>query len=79
MDGRWMGLKECTMLFNLQLANKLDSMRRFLLFLFCLVSQLAVAQKFGYIDSKFILGKMPEYKQASSELGESVTKMAKGN
>ncbi len=30
--------------------------------------QQAIAQKFGYIDSKFILSKMPEYKQASSEL-----------
>ncbi len=29
---------------------------------------LALAQKFGYIDSKFILSKMPEYKQASTEL-----------
>ena len=26
-------------------------------------------QKFGYIDSKFILSKLPEYKQANSELG----------
>jgi outer membrane protein len=32
-------------------------------------SRLALAQKFGYIDSKFILSKMPEYKQASTELG----------
>lgn len=52
-------------------------MRRFLLFLFCFVSQLAVAQKFGYIDSKFILGKMPEYKQASSELGSQSQKWQK--
>lgn len=46
-------------------------MRKFVLFglfMFCL--QLAAsAQKFGYIDSKFILSKMPEYKQANSELG----------
>lgn len=32
--------------------------------------QLAFAQKIGYIDSKFILSKMPEYKQASSELAQ---------
>jgi outer membrane protein len=41
------------------------------LFLFLMVMGLAFfaqAQKIGYIDSKFILGKMPEYKQASSEL-----------
>jgi outer membrane protein len=40
----------------------------FCLFLFCLQPS-AIAQKFGYIDSKFILSKMPEYKQANSELG----------
>lgn len=28
------------------------------------------AQKIGYIDSKFILSKMPEYKQASAELAQ---------
>ena len=28
----------------------------------------AMAQKIGYIDSKFILSKMPEHKQANSEL-----------
>lgn len=28
----------------------------------------ASAQKFGYIDSKFILSKMPEHKQANAEL-----------
>lgn len=39
----------------------------FVSFLFCLVS--VKAQKIGYIDSKFILSKLPEYKQANSELG----------
>ncbi len=29
-----------------------------------LSSQIASAQKFGYVDSKFILSKMPEYKEA---------------
>jgi len=46
-------------------------MKKFLLLL-CFFSGLflkANAQKFGYIDSKFILAKMPEYKQANSELG----------
>jgi outer membrane protein len=41
------------------------------IFLFLMVlgsGHLALAQKFGYIDSKFILSKMPEYKQASTEL-----------
>jgi outer membrane protein len=33
------------------------------------IVQSGFSQKLGYIDSKFILGKMPEYKQASSELG----------
>lgn len=27
-------------------------------------------QKFGYIDSKYVLGKMPEYKKAESELNK---------
>ncbi|ADR21761.1 hypothetical protein MATR_06060 [Marivirga tractuosa] len=33
-----------------------------------LVSQIAAAQKFGYVDSKFILSKMPEYKEAKEEI-----------
>ncbi|HRH35588.1 MAG TPA: OmpH family outer membrane protein [Catalimonadaceae bacterium] len=44
--------------------------RSFGLLLFILISQLALAQKIGYIDSKFILTKMPEYKQASAELAQ---------
>lgn len=41
-----------------------------LLCLFVFFLQFAAsAQKFGYIDSKFILSKMPEYKQANTELG----------
>ena len=45
-------------------------MKKIILLIFCfsiLLPEL-MAQKFGYIDSKFILSKMPEYKQASSEL-----------
>lgn len=37
-------------------------------FLFGLLHLGAMAQKFGYIDSKFILSKMPEHKQANAEL-----------
>lgn len=33
-----------------------------------LSSQIASAQKFGYVDSKFILSKMPEYKEAKQEI-----------
>jgi len=44
--------------------------RFFILLLFTLLSfSRGMAQKIGYIDSKFILAKMPEYKQANAELG----------
>jgi len=45
-------------------------------FLFCILlnGYSGFSQKIGYIDSKFILSKMPEYKQASSELGAQSTK-----
>jgi len=33
-----------------------------------LPSQAVMAQKFGYVDSKFILSKMPEYKEAQQEI-----------
>lgn len=36
--------------------------------LFILLGFQAFGQKLGYIDSKFILNKMPEYKQAQSEI-----------
>lgn len=50
-------------------------MKRSLVFLlFIFFSQLAIAQKIGYIDSKFILSKMPEYKQSSSELAQQSQK-----
>jgi outer membrane protein len=35
------------------------------------VCQMATAQKFGYIDTDFILGKMPEAKKAQSDLEAS--------
>lgn len=43
---------------------------KILIFSLFLLAQTALAQKIGYIDSKFILTKMPEYKQASSELAQ---------
>jgi outer membrane protein len=36
-------------------------------------SQMANAQKFGYVDSKFILSKMPEYKEAKEEINALTT------
>jgi outer membrane protein len=35
------------------------------------------AQKFGYIDSEFILGKMPEYQKAQGELDQLTTSWQK--
>lgn len=48
---------------------------RFVRFLFvaffCVsLSSDLVAQKFGYVDSKFILSKMPEYKEAQDEIAD---------
>jgi len=42
-----------------------------------LVSQNAIAQKFGYIDAKFIISKMPEYKAAETEIAKSSTEWQK--
>jgi outer membrane protein len=39
-----------------------------ILFLFVLAGPMALAQKFGYIDSEFILSKMPAYATAQQEL-----------
>lgn len=46
----------------------------FLLLLALCFSHLSVAQKFGYIDSEFILSKMPEYPKAQAELDKFSTK-----
>ena len=35
-----------------------------------LVSNAAIAQKFGYVDSDFILKKIPEYRQAQEDLNK---------
>jgi len=44
------------------------------LFLFLLffvgAGQIAEAQKFGYIDTDYILAQMPEYKEAQTEIGQ---------
>lgn len=46
-------------------------MKNFWLLVFLLILGFnSQAQKIGFIDSKFILSKMPEYKQASSELAQ---------
>jgi outer membrane protein len=34
----------------------------------------AYAQKFGYIDSEYILTKLPEYKQAQTDLNQAAKK-----
>lgn len=39
-----------------------------------LIAKFTFAQKFGYVDSQYILEKMPEYKEAQSE----IEKLAKG-
>lgn len=45
-----------------------------LLFAFCMASGTVFAQKFGYIDSKFILNKMDEYKQANAEIQQQAAR-----
>ena len=39
----------------------------FILAMYLLPTQL-LAQKFGYVDTNFILGKMPEYQEAKAEI-----------
>ena len=39
-----------------------------LLLLLCLITLSSNAQKFGYIDSDYILKKLPEYSKAEKEL-----------
>lgn len=48
----------------------------FLLSLWMLPSML-VAQKYGYVDSDYILGKLPEYEQAQTKLNELSDKWEK--
>lgn len=48
-----------------------------LIIVFLSCSTLLPAQKFGYIDSDFIIKKMPEYKKAETELAEISQKWQK--
>jgi outer membrane protein len=45
-------------------------MKNFILFIFLLVAGLnqAFSQKWGYVDTEYILGKIPEYKEAQDEI-----------
>ena len=56
--------------FTSLLASKLDNMRFSLipLIIFTFGLTFANAQKFGYMDSDFILNKMPEYAKAQAEI-----------
>ena len=46
-------------------------MKKLLPLLFFLLPLQTFAQKVGYLDMKFILSKMPEYKKAEDELGKT--------
>lgn len=54
-------------------------MKRFLFLAFLLLSlhSISYGQKFGYVDSEFILKKMPEYKKAEKEINELSAKWQK--
>ena len=53
-------------------------MKRFILFsLFILGATLSNAQKYAYVDSKFILDQLPEYKEAQSQLDKLSEKWQK--
>jgi len=56
----------------LRSANKYDSMRilSLIIALQAFGLNFASAQKFGYIDSNFILNKMPEYAKAQNEIDQ---------
>jgi outer membrane protein len=41
-----------------------------LVFLMSVLSGTAFAQKFGYVDTQYILNQMPEFKQAETEIGQ---------
>ena len=47
-------------------------MKKLFLFLLLFVgfSSISIAQKFGYIDTDYILGQMPEYKEAQTEIDQ---------
>ena len=45
--------------------------------LFMLVGYQSIAQKFGYIDTEYIMNKMPEYKKANDEMNQFAAKWTK--
>jgi outer membrane protein len=49
----------------------------FLVLLFMLSSSLVSAQKYGFINSEFILSKMPEYKEAKDRLDKMADRWTK--
>jgi outer membrane protein len=56
---------------TLQLDSKSGNMKWPLLFVFYFgLNFAAIAQKFGYMDSDFILNKMPEYTKAQAEIDQ---------
>ena len=58
-----------------RLVSKLDKMKKSVLLLFSIFFvTVTFAQKFGYVDTQYILSKMPEYKEAQAE----IEKLAKG-
>jgi len=53
-------------------------MRNKVFFLFLVLLSLGTqAQKFGYIDTEYIMNKMPEYKKASESLNQLTEKWTK--
>lgn len=55
--------------------KKMKSKIFFLLFM--LVGYQSIAQKFGYIDTEYIMNKMPEYKKANDEMNQFAAKWTK--
>ena len=57
---------------TLQLVSKSDKMRTYIITIFFLIFGLNFvhAQRFGYIDTDFILNKMPDYKKAQDEINQ---------
>ncbi len=56
-------------------------MRSYLITIFFLIFGLNFvnAQRFGYIDTDFILNKMPDYKKAQDEINQLSAGLGKGN
>jgi outer membrane protein len=56
--------------FTLPSDNKFDNMRTAGILVFVLFSVAVQAQRFGYIDTDYILKKMPEFKKAEDEISQ---------